>query len=155
MLLGVSRWQIKRHGLKAVQQHLGERMTESPCEISQRHTTQAERIGWAVTHVSIYTPWTSNCFPKAVAAKRLLDRHGIAATVYFGATRHGTTSQSQAPATESFAAHAWTRCGEIILTGGDVMDDYEPIVWYSNTADVSLSQVEALDVTNERGRRDP
>lgn len=138
VLLGISRWQIRRHGLKSVQQHLGARMLESAHDLTRAHAAEAERIGWAVTNVSIYTPWISNCFPQATAAKRLLDRRGIDATVYFGVSLEENVAERERFATEGFAAHSWTRSGEIILTGAAGLEAFKPIVWYGTQADDGL-----------------
>lgn len=133
VLLGHSRYLIKRRGLKGIEPVLGARLVESPCEISAEHQAYAERVSRAVVGVKNYTPWVSNCFPQALAAQRLLDAEDVDCTVYFGAVLRAPQEALAAGAPEvgAFAAHAWVRCGNHYVTGGDVRHLYEPMVWFS------------------------
>ena len=90
-----------------------------------------ERVAWAINGVRLYTPWVSNCFPQAVAAHRLLRRHGVSSTLYLGAMRNA--GSGVASATESrVAAHAWVRSGEHFVTGGAERELYTPILWFTD-----------------------
>jgi len=90
-------------------------------------------VSWAVLRTKVYAPWVANCFPQALAAQRLLKRRNIASTVYFGAVLRAPEEALAAGASEigAFAAHAWVRCGEAFVTGGDVQHLYEPMVWFA------------------------
>lgn len=68
----------------------------------------------STTGVSPYTPWTSNCFPQALVAKYWLRQRHIPTTLYLGVA---LTKTADAPRAE-MAAHAWLRCGPLIVTGG-------------------------------------
>ena len=63
-----------------------------------------------VEAVSRHTPWESNCFVKALTAKRLLNRKGYKATIYMGV---GKDNEGK------LIAHAWLRCGLFYVTGGN------------------------------------
>jgi hypothetical protein len=84
-------------------------LLESKTKESQEKLKRARRISWAVRTMSRYTPWTSNCFPQAIAAKRMLQRRQIASTIYLGFSKQDA---------KDFEGHAWLRCGPLYLTGG-------------------------------------
>ena len=70
----------------------------------------AGRIGWAVRAAAARTPWESACLVQALAAARMLQRRRLSSTLYLGAARKpGQPDQLH--------AHAWLRCGSLILTG--------------------------------------
>lgn len=69
------------------------------------------RVSWAVRTASRYTPWTSNCLPQAIAAKRLLQQRHIRSTLYLG-LRHSQESPGE------MEAHAWLRSGKFVIVGG-------------------------------------
>lgn len=56
-------------------------------------------------------PWRSDCLVQALAAQRLLGRLGVPSEIVIGVRN--------AP-DEGFSPHAWLRCGDRIVTGGDV-----------------------------------
>jgi hypothetical protein len=70
---------------------------------------QIRRVGAGVLKVSRNVPWTSKCLDQAIAAKVMLSRRGISATVYFG-VRNDEQGE--------LAAHAWLRSGAVYVTGG-------------------------------------
>ena len=109
VLLGLFRALILTVPFPRLARSFGQRRVESPQTAEISDLRQARRIGWAIRTVSPYTPWTSNCFPQALTAKYLLNRRGIATTLYFGA-------HFKAPG--EMAAHAWLRCGPLFVTGG-------------------------------------
>jgi hypothetical protein len=77
---------------------------------AQATPAAAERVGWAVRGAAVYTPWRSACLVQALAAGRMLQRRGLAATLYLGAARDPAQR-------DNLLAHAWLRCGEQVLTG--------------------------------------
>ena len=89
--------------------HLGQQLKESPIDVPTAHLLEARRVAWAVQRASCFTPWKSNCFPQAIAAKYLLHRRGIASTLYLGAAFKMRSE---------LTAHAWLRCGSLYVTGG-------------------------------------
>ena len=72
----------------------------------------ARRIGWAIAAIAPRTPWCSNCLTQAFAATALLRRRRIPSTLYLGVARSADPPQD-------LTAHAWVRCGEHPITGGD------------------------------------
>lgn len=70
---------------------------------------QAAIISRIVGKVCDKTPWQSKCLVRALAAQRLLYRRGMSSTLYLGCGMEEG----------KMVAHAWLRCGEIYVTGGD------------------------------------
>jgi hypothetical protein len=68
---------------------------------------QAALIGRAVTRAARHAPFRAVCLQQAFAALLMLRRRGLAATVHFGLLRDG----------DELKAHAWSRCGEVPVTG--------------------------------------
>ncbi len=73
--------------------------------------SQIARVQWAVVTARRSLPWNSTCLMDAAAGKFLLNRRQIGSTLYLGIQK--------APAADGFRmdAHAWLRCGSLILTG--------------------------------------
>jgi hypothetical protein len=88
--------------------HLGQPMLESPAEENNFQLEAARRVGRVVETVSRYTPWASKCLVQAIAGKFLLRQRGIGSTLYLG------VGQDEE---KGLIAHAWLRCGGVILTG--------------------------------------
>jgi hypothetical protein len=112
--LGVARFAILALPLRRIKSYLGHHLLESKIKESPAVLKRARRISWAVRTMSRYTPWNSNCFPQAIAAKRMLQRRQIASTLYLGFSKEGP------PTLEGWGGegHAWLRCGPLYLTGG-------------------------------------
>ncbi len=93
---------------------------ESPGAIDPAGSVLAASVGWAVRAAAARTPWQSACLVQALAALWLLERKGIPATLYLGVAKdpgaHG-----------GFAAHAWLRCGETIITGAPGREQFTPV----------------------------
>ena len=85
---------------------------ETPAAIPDQSVPSmaAERVGWAVRAVAARTPWESACLVQALAAARMLQARRLAPTLYLGVAR-------QPGLPDQLHAHAWLRCGGLILTG--------------------------------------
>lgn len=89
---------------------LGTQSSETSTESgSQEQIHTAREIRWAIHAVSRRLPWTCRCLVQAIAGKRMLQRRKIVSTLYLGVD-HGVV--------KNLEAHAWLRCGEVIVTGG-------------------------------------
>jgi len=99
-------------------------MKESDAEIDLSDLCLAGMIGSAVTSAANYTPWESVCLPQAVAAKWMIRRRNIAGTLYLGVMKDETNR-------EKLAAHAWIRCGRIVLTGAKGHRQYTVVSTFS------------------------
>jgi hypothetical protein len=82
-----------------------------------------EQCRWAVTAFSRNAPVRLVCFPQALALFSMLRRRGITSEVLYGAARLESGE---------LVAHAWLRCGEVVLVGGEtagnfsVLDTWKP-----------------------------
>lgn len=113
-LLGAARLALRVIPFRRMARYLGPLQTETLPDAPPEHLAQARRIALAVARVSPHTPWTSNCFPQALAAKYWLRRRRIPTTLYLGVA---LTKTDDAPRAE-MTAHAWLRCGPLLVTGG-------------------------------------
>jgi len=107
-LLGISRLAILTLAFKRLAGYLGEHRAESSRELPESQLETTKCISWAVESASRFTPWKSNCFPKAITAQYLLRRRGIPSTLYLGCLVDDA---------DTMKAHAWLRSGPRIVTG--------------------------------------
>lgn len=118
---------------------LGKHMQESPMQEGDIKMKAAQRIGRIVMTVSQYTPWKSKCLVQAITGKIMLRRHGVANTLYLGVGR----DQGR-----FLVAHAWLRCGEEIITGGQGRDVFTIVAKFSDDGGSNYSVERRCD--NER-----
>ena len=110
-LLGMARLAILTVRFERLARRLGTLGVETPRQVTLDAVRQARRVAWAIHRASKLTPWQSNCFPQAIAAKLLLKQRGIESTLYLGAAFKPNRA-------EGLEAHAWLRCGPLLVTGG-------------------------------------
>lgn len=67
-------------------------------------------VAWAIAVAGARVPWRADCLIRAMAASRWLRRQGHSPQVFLGVALAGQGA---------FGAHAWVRCGDIVVTGGD------------------------------------
>ncbi|MCA1791217.1 MAG: lasso peptide biosynthesis B2 protein [Thioalkalivibrio sp.] len=101
--------------------HLGVPMQESADDGDVRNAESIRAVEWAVHVAARQLPWASSCFSRAITAKIMLRRRGIASTLYLGVTlQNGTIN-----------AHAWLRSGSAILTGGESSNEFATVCWFT------------------------
>lgn len=59
-------------------------------------------------------PWHNRCLVEAITAKKMLNRRGLQSTLYFGVAKEN----------QKMIAHAWLRCGSMIVTGKQGMQKF-------------------------------
>ena len=89
---------------------LGKHMVETPYDIPNEYITAIRSVRQAVNRLSNRTPWKSTCLVQAITGKKMLKRRGILTTLYLGVAKEKDNNNKM-------KAHAWLRCGKIILTG--------------------------------------
>jgi hypothetical protein len=114
VLLGVARLALRVIPFRRLARYLGSLQTETPLDALPAQLAQARRVGLAIARVSPYTPWKSNCLPQALVAKYWLRRRRIPTTLYLGVALNKPEGPAMRPEME---AHAWLRCGTLIVTG--------------------------------------
>ena len=106
--LGLARLAIGVLSFPWIARQLGEHMNESSEIDIPTHKESLQRISWAVVTMGRHLPWECKCLVQAIAGKRMLQRRGIASTLYLGVAKEGE---------KALIAHAWLRSGSVILTG--------------------------------------
>ena len=123
-LLGIARLAVLVLPFRWLAVTLGRHMKETGAEIEPAVLGPARMIGRAVQSAARNTPWDSVCLPQAVAAQWMLKRRHIKGTLYLGVAKDKTK-------TEKLAAHAWLRCGNVILTGREGHRRYTVVSTFS------------------------
>lgn len=80
------------------------------------------RVRWGVEKAALYTPWKSKCLVKAITAQILLKAKKINSTLYLGVNR----------ADNNMEAHAWTKVGDIMITGAVESEYFTEISRFSS-----------------------
>ena len=106
--LGIARLAIRVFPFPLIARQLGSHMAESSEADAPAHFKHLQHISWAVVAMSRRLPWECKCLVQAIAGKKMLQRRGIASTLYLGVAKKGETD---------LIAHAWLRCGSMTLTG--------------------------------------
>ena len=66
-------------------------------------------VQWTIQKVESYLPWIK-CLVKALVGKTLLAQRNIPSTIYFGVKKDPQ---------KDLAFHAWLKCSQIVITGGN------------------------------------
>jgi hypothetical protein len=119
--LAIARMMILILPFRQIAPWLGRTMAESSHDFCRQHAL-AWKISWAVQTASRYTPWKSKCLAQAIAGKMMLRRRNLSSTLYLGLAKD---EQGE------LTAHAWLRCGELILTGGQHHEDFTAIAFFT------------------------
>ncbi len=69
----------------------------------------AKKVSYSVNQVCSKTKWESKCLVRALTAQKLLSEKGIDSTLYLGCKEENG----------KMVAHAWIRCGQAYVTGGN------------------------------------
>lgn len=83
----------------------------------------AQDAGQAVRSAASHTFWISNCLPQALAGYWMLKRRRIPATLFLGVAKEAGKA--------NISAHAWLRCGDMILTGAEGHEQFTVITAFS------------------------
>jgi hypothetical protein len=116
-LLGLGRATVLFIPFKRVAPHLGQAQQETAMGEPSRIAPTVAKV---IALVSRHTPWRSNCFAQALAGHLMLRRRNAANTLYLGVFKKE----------EVFTAHAWLRNGDLIVTGGDIHQQYTVMARY-------------------------
>lgn len=113
---------------------LGEHMRETPYTSTMEQDLIHRKVSKAVHAMSRITWWESQCMVKAVAAMKMLQRRGIASTLYLGSGRDETGKM---------IAHAWLRSGSYYVTGNERLERYAVVAVFGNHTEAAvLSPIE-------------
>lgn len=101
---------IKYIPMKYLEKKFGIKGEESPELVDKDQYKNAVIVGHEVNRIADKTPWESKCLVRALAAQKILYKKKIQTTLYLGV---GKDKESK------MIAHAWLRCGECYITGGN------------------------------------
>ncbi len=104
--LGLVRAAIVAVPCRLVLARVGAPQTETTHEDDPAAVETARRVAWALGAASRRAPWRCKCLEQAIAGKMILRSRGIATTLYLGVARR-----------EALEAHAWLRCGSVLVSG--------------------------------------
>ncbi len=137
-LLGLSRFFIKMTSFKRLANLLGSSAALAPCTplLSQVQEGRARMIRKAILIASRHTPWLSNCFPQAIAARMLYGSLAIPYALYLGVTRDACGGRLR--------AHAWVVSGHIYIGGRTSFATYAPIACFTSAKRYSHSPASTL-----------
>ena len=86
--------------------------------LTERQRRLVSRVAFAVPGMGARVVWRSDCFVQALAAQRWLRQSQIASALTIGVRKE---------ANGEFAAHAWLKVGDVVVTGGDIAG-FQPLV---------------------------
>jgi len=111
ILLGIMRTGILTLPFKRLTRSLDhQKNIETPEPLNKEETHTALLVGQAINRAAKYTPWKSACLAQALTAHRMLRKRNIPGVFYLGIIKDKT-------AEKKMKAHAWSQCGDKILTG--------------------------------------
>lgn len=123
ILSGLYRFAIIFLPFKYVKRQLGEAKTESTYEVDNAIYREAKQIRSIVLLACKYTPWESKCLVRAMLVQHFLKRKKTPTTIYLGVNKDELNEMK---------AHAWIRCGEMIVTGQYEKDHFIQVASFSN-----------------------
>jgi hypothetical protein len=109
--LGIMRAAILSVAFKRLTRNLHHTATEAkPIEVTEAQRILSAEIAKAIRSAAANTPWESACLAQALTAQRMLRRRGVPGIFYLGVMR-------VKEAEEKMKAHAWSKCGDKVITG--------------------------------------
>lgn len=101
---------------------LGNNKKEHPISpLNTKVYRDLHEIRWAILTVSKYTPWKSLCLVQALTCKIMIRKYNLKTTIYLGVNNKN----------RELKAHAWIRCGDMYITGGNG-DGYGVVAYFSS-----------------------
>lgn len=95
------------------QQHSNAEITP----LNDHEIETAITIGKVISMAANNTPWESACLAQSLTAHRMLKKRGIPGVFFLG-VKKGEISN------EKMNAHAWSQCGDTIITGKDGHENF-------------------------------
>lgn len=124
VLLGMMRAAILLLPFRRITNLLGLAQGETSSMPAEVATVDPAAIGWSIQAAAARTHWESACLAQALTGMVMLSRRGIGATLFLGVARDETDPGAM-------AAHAWLRCGGVILTGAGGVERFSAISFFS------------------------
>lgn len=120
--LGLARLAVLTLPFRWIMGGLGQQLGAAATTIQPTQLADVQDIAWAIRLVSRRTPWHSNCLAQALTGLVMLQRRGIAGTLYLGVLKGRD---------RHLAAHAWLHSNDMIVTGGSQLERYTVLAHFS------------------------
>ena len=112
--LGIMRFAISLASFKFLTRALEPYREENSSLLNHLARNTVAKISQAIHRAAIYTPWESSCLIQALTAQKMLQKRGIPGAFYLGVAKDDG----------KLLAHAWSRCGNQIVTGGEGHNEF-------------------------------
>ncbi|XME04348.1 lasso peptide biosynthesis B2 protein [Lachnospiraceae bacterium C1.1] len=100
---------VKKLPMKKLEGKLGVPGVESAETETDEKVKTAKLYAFHVNRITCRLPWEAKCFVRALTLRKLLREKNIGSTIYLGVFKKDG----------KLKAHAWLRCGQLYLTGGN------------------------------------
>ena len=107
LLMAYFKRRVHGHPFSELAPQIGTLGFETPVEASPRNAWLVHEL---MESMFRYLKWKDSCLIRALTAKKLLNRMGFKCTLYMGVRKLDGMGMK---------AHAWLRCGKLIVTGGE------------------------------------
>ncbi|MEP4147161.1 MAG: lasso peptide biosynthesis B2 protein [Halioglobus sp.] len=127
-LLAVYQLTLVCRPLKRITQALSHSNGVQPSspESSDQQAVAAE-LGRLVAYAAVATPWPSRCLVQVLVVQRLMAEQHIPGQILIGVSPSAGGNEHE----ETFGAHAWLQCGDLIVSGESGSEQYQVISSYA------------------------
>jgi hypothetical protein len=122
--LNLSKLMILFFSFKKIAARIGIPQYETNFECQNNEAVDEIQI--AVVRAVKYVFFSSKCYDQALASTFMLKRRDIASTIYFGLDKMD----------DQLSAHAWVRCGRVIVSGKVGFEKYTPVAWFGTQSKI-------------------
>ncbi|MGG1166123.1 MULTISPECIES: lasso peptide biosynthesis B2 protein [Bacillus cereus group] len=106
---------LKSSTFSKVAPSLGDYMNETSFTHMHPNGDTLKKVSEAISVMSRYTFWESQCLVKAIAGMKMLEKRHIDSTLYLGTAKDNNGE---------LIAHAWLRSGSFYVTGSEGMEKF-------------------------------
>jgi hypothetical protein len=125
--LGLARLALRLLPFRRLAPYLGIPCHETPAtNPAQPAASSALTVTRALQRAARNLPWECTCLVQGLAGKAMLRRRGLPSTLYLGVAKDKDAN---------LCAHAWLRCGSVILTGREAENRFTVISAFGDTRD--------------------
>ena len=118
LILGMMQVSIRTISFKRLTCSLKQQQSDTEITpLNHRELEIAITIGRAINSAANNTPWESACLVQSLTAQLMLKKRGIPGVFFLGVMKNIDSS-------ENLCAHAWSQCGDMIITGHNIHKDF-------------------------------
>ena len=116
------RFRVRCRPFSELAPKIGKLGYETPAVSTPRYAWTVHELMAAVMR---RVKWRDSCLIRALTAKKLLNRAGEKCTLYLGVSKEDGQPMN---------AHAWLRCGRLLVTGGEISSRYTVTALFGDEA---------------------